>query len=219
MISAARDAYGSKKVEESIKIHQKKAEKKASFPAEAGHKLSRETFEQFFAAFGSSTSRGLVFSLLVVDLAPKCHKMLLPLLLGMALYFAALAHFSKKAATDVEQFGEQNKKKEKKFFFYIFFPLFPERARETWELENFPEGEIQEMVELFEEKGYTSDQAKQVVAILSTRKTAFVEFMMVEELGILPSPSSGSVWLHSVISVSGVVFAGKKKRTYVLPCV
>jgi hypothetical protein len=64
------------------------------------------------------------------------------------------------------------------------------------------------MVELFEEKGYSSEQAKQVVAILSTRKAAFVEFMMVEELGILPAPSPTSIWLHSILALVATLFAG-----------
>lgn len=120
-----------------------------------------------------------------------------------------------------------------------------ERDRETWELENFPTGEEQEMVELFEEKGYTSEQAKQVkqkrkkrrcskqeslpqlVNILATHKGAFVQFMMVEELGILPSPSSRvrqkdsererllillvskSIWVNSLLLLFGTVVAGK----------
>lgn len=65
------------------------------------------------------------------------------------------------------------------------------------------------MVELFEAKGYSPEQSKQVVAILASRKKAFVEFMMVEELGILPSPSLASIWLQICIAFASILVAGE----------
>lgn len=60
-----------------------------------------------------------------------------------------------------------------------------EKKRETWELENFPEGEIQEMAELYVEKGMAEDDAKLVVSTMSKYNDFFVNVMMLEELGML----------------------------------
>merc|ERR1711998_552745 len=59
-----------------------------------------------------------------------------------------------------------------------------ERKREMWEMDNFPEGEKKEMVELYESKGISHEDAETVVNILSKDKNTFVDIMMVEELGI-----------------------------------
>ncbi|KDO16521.1 hypothetical protein SPRG_17732, partial [Saprolegnia parasitica CBS 223.65] len=45
-----------------------------------------------------------------------------------------------------------------------------ERSRELWEMENFPEGEKAEMIELYEAKGISSEDAKIVVDTLSKLK-------------------------------------------------
>jgi len=60
-----------------------------------------------------------------------------------------------------------------------------ERAREEWEVDNNPEGEKLEMEELYIEKGLAPEDAKQMVELLSKNKKAWVDVMMVEELGIV----------------------------------
>lgn len=65
-----------------------------------------------------------------------------------------------------------------------------ERGRETWEVENYPEGERQEMVELYKAKGISAEDSASLVAILSKYKEAWIDVMMVEELGILESDES-----------------------------
>jgi vacuolar iron transporter family protein len=62
-----------------------------------------------------------------------------------------------------------------------------ERERETWELENYPEGEKTEMQQIYEEKGLLKSDAQKVVGAMSTNKKAFVDIMMVEELSIFES--------------------------------
>jgi hypothetical protein len=56
----------------------------------------------------------------------------------------------------------------------------------TRELENFPEGEIKEMVELYTSKGLSESDARAVVEILSKNEPFFVDIMMLEELEIAP---------------------------------
>jgi vacuolar iron transporter family protein len=65
-----------------------------------------------------------------------------------------------------------------------------ERERETWEVENYPEGEKKELVELYVEKGMDEADAQQVVEIIARNKKAWVDVMMVEELGIVHSDES-----------------------------
>ncbi len=61
-----------------------------------------------------------------------------------------------------------------------------ERAREVWEFENYPEGEKDEMIELYEKKGISHEDARLVVETLSKYKEAFIDIMMVEELNLMP---------------------------------
>jgi VIT1/CCC1 family predicted Fe2+/Mn2+ transporter len=65
-----------------------------------------------------------------------------------------------------------------------------ERHREAWEVEHYPEGEKQEMVEIYMEKGVPETDAHTIVDILSQHKDAWVEVMMREELGIVEDASS-----------------------------
>lgn len=57
-----------------------------------------------------------------------------------------------------------------------------EYARETWELENYAQGEKEEMVGLFAYKGLDRTVAETVVAAMSASKMFFVALMMTEEL-------------------------------------
>lgn len=65
-----------------------------------------------------------------------------------------------------------------------------ERKRESWEVENYPEGEKRELVELYMAKGMTRKDAEAAVKIISKNKKVWVDVMMVEELGILESDES-----------------------------
>jgi VIT1/CCC1 family predicted Fe2+/Mn2+ transporter len=65
-----------------------------------------------------------------------------------------------------------------------------ERNRETWEVENYPEGEKKELVELYTKKGLTEEDASTMVNIISKNKRVWVDIMMVEELGIIESDES-----------------------------
>jgi len=65
-----------------------------------------------------------------------------------------------------------------------------ERVREKWEVDNYPEGEKVELVELYQEKGIPEEDAKQMVDILAKHPEAWVDVMMVEELGIVEEQES-----------------------------
>jgi len=65
-----------------------------------------------------------------------------------------------------------------------------EREREAWEVENYPEGEKLELEEIYRARGMAEADAKAVVDIISKDKKAWVDTMMVEELGIMQSDES-----------------------------
>lgn len=65
-----------------------------------------------------------------------------------------------------------------------------ERRRELWEVEHYPEGEKREMLELYLAKGVPKEDAETVVETLSRHKEAWVDIMMAEELGMVPSSES-----------------------------
>lgn len=60
--------------------------------------------------------------------------------------------------------------------------IMSERDREEWELENYPEGEIAEMVDIYKEKGMSHDDAVLVIETMAKYKDFFVDVMMTQEL-------------------------------------
>lgn len=85
-----------------------------------------------------------------------------------------------------------------------------EYERETWEVENCIEGEVKEMVEIFEKKGMTYEEASTVINVFARHKKMFVDLMMVEELGIMaPDPDdspakSGLVTMFSFFAFGSI---------------
>ena len=74
-----------------------------------------------------------------------------------------------------------------------------EREREKWEVENNPEGEKIEMIELYQAKGIDRDDAIIIADTLSKNNDSWVDVMMIEELGLFDStnPLMGALitWL------------------------
>jgi DNA damage-binding protein 1 len=60
--------------------------------------------------------------------------------------------------------------------------ILSERRREEWEFENYPEGEVREMVEIFEERGMSNEDATIVITTMAKYKDFFVDIMMTQEL-------------------------------------
>jgi len=61
-----------------------------------------------------------------------------------------------------------------------------EKKRETWEYDNYLEGEQREMVELYMNKGMNQLDAEAVVVQLSKYRELFIDIMMAEELQLMP---------------------------------
>lgn len=93
-----------------------------------------------------------------------------------------------------------------------------EEAREMWEVENFPEGEIAEMVKIYVDKGLTEDDAQKVAQILSKYKDFWVEHMMLHEIGMIPpDDASWSAVIQGVVMFfSFLILGGLPLLAYVL---
>lgn len=62
--------------------------------------------------------------------------------------------------------------------------ILSERKREVWEMDNYPEGEIQEMIDIYTRRGMDRGDATKVIEIMSKYKDFFVDIMMAEELAL-----------------------------------
>jgi VIT1/CCC1 family predicted Fe2+/Mn2+ transporter len=83
-----------------------------------------------------------------------------------------------------------------------------EKAREEWELENYKEGEIKEMVEIYEERGMTTEDATTVMNIFAKHPKLFVDLMLVDELGLMPPDLEESAAKKGLVTFVSFIFFG-----------
>jgi VIT1/CCC1 family predicted Fe2+/Mn2+ transporter len=65
-----------------------------------------------------------------------------------------------------------------------------ESARESWEIDHYPEGEKQELLEIYRKQGYSPGDAQKIVKIKTADKKRWLAAMMSEELGLMKDDSS-----------------------------
>jgi DNA damage-binding protein 1 len=84
-----------------------------------------------------------------------------------------------------------------------------EEAREHWEVENHPEGEVAEMIMIYKEKGLSEEDAKLVADTLSKYKDFWVEHMMVTEIGMFPADDDkAAAIIQGIIMFCSFLFLG-----------
>lgn len=86
--------------------------------------------------------------------------------------------------------------------------ILKERDREAWELSNYKEGEVKEMVDLYEERGMERRDAEIAVRLMAKYEDFFVDVMMVEELGLQVPGEDENVWKDGLIMFSSFVAFG-----------
>lgn len=97
--------------------------------------------------------------------------------------------------------------------------ILSERDREKWELENYPDGEIREMVEIYEAKGMTHEDAVLCITTMAKYEEFFVDIMMQQELNLtVPSPDFVTEAMHEgvVMFLSFAFFGALPLLGYVL---
>ena len=89
-----------------------------------------------------------------------------------------------------------------------------ERSREKWEVEHFPEGEKQELIEIYLQQGYPQDDVQKMVEIKTKDPERWLNAMMVEELNMLPENRKPVT--SALITFAGFVVAGVLPLSYYL---
>ncbi len=81
-----------------------------------------------------------------------------------------------------------------------------EEAREKWEMDNFPQGEKIELEAIYQNQGFSNDEAKQITEIFTKDKKRWLSTMMQDELGL--SKSDIDPVRSSVLTFAAFVIAG-----------
>ena len=161
-IDEARKAYEHKSIKESAAAHSKEAIIKAAEEKHAG------TGSAYLGEMVYGGLDGIITTFAVVSSAAGAELTAgIALILGLANLFAD--GFSMATGAYLSTKSEQELYKK-------------EYEREAWEIDHFPEGERLELVELYIEKGYTPEEAEQLVNIHTQSKERWVNAMMIDEL-------------------------------------
>lgn len=80
-----------------------------------------------------------------------------------------------------------------------------ERKREEWEVLNDPEGEKREIVEIYKAKGVSEEDSIDIANIVSKSPKAWVDIMMIEELGLSGGEASPLVGAFATF-ISFIIF-------------
>lgn len=75
-----------------------------------------------------------------------------------------------------------------------------EMKREKWELDNNPDGEKEEMIELYEKQGMTTEDATNIVTVMMRYPEVFLDTMMVTELGLMPPDEGDQPWKNGLVT-------------------
>ena len=91
-----------------------------------------------------------------------------------------------------------------------------EFERENWEMENAPEGEKHEMIELYEQQGYSKEDATTIITTMAKNPEFFVKHMMTVELEIMP-PGNENPWKKGGVTFAAfMVFGAVPLLSYII---
>ena len=181
-LQSARAAYDSSNGPDSAASA--RAHRSPSIEVEAGHTPGNDINMAINSGILKQATRGTLFSIILVALLHPIITTTTLLLQtissfaaisGLVLYFISLMDHTIK----ISKYDH-------------------ERKREAWELRNYPKGEIDEIIELFEGRGVSSEDATYVVQRMAKYDEFFVDLMMAEELMMVKPLSLESTPLRFV---------------------
>lgn len=191
-LDKAREAYKTKDIHASIKAHQHQKDKAIENHSSAGQYIKSLIYG---GLDGIITTFAVVAGVAGAALSPG-----VVLIMGFAnliadgLSMAIGDYLSTKAEIEFQQ---------------------AERKREAWEVQNYPEGEKLELIEIYMEKGLSKEDSISITNILSKNEETWVDIMMVEELGIIQEDES-PIKNALVTFISFIIFGFIPVVTYVI---
>lgn len=81
-----------------------------------------------------------------------------------------------------------------------------EYEREKWEIQNHPEGECEEIRQIYKAKGFKGKQLEKVVEVITSDDDVWIQTMMLEELGITPEDKNPKI--SALITFSAFLTCG-----------
>lgn len=82
------------------------------------------------------------------------------------------------------------------------------RILESKHIDQVPEGEREEVRQIFERKGFTGSILKEIVAVITSNRKQWIDTMLTEELGVQlesPSPIKAGLFTFLAFAVAGMV--------------
>ena len=83
-----------------------------------------------------------------------------------------------------------------------------ERKREEWEIEHYPKGEIEEIRQIYKERGFRGKDLESAVKIITSNKEVWVDTMMKNELNLIEQNTSpvkkGAVTFISFLLIGSI---------------
>ncbi|MEK6876723.1 MAG: VIT1/CCC1 transporter family protein [Nanoarchaeota archaeon] len=185
-IGKARKAYESKDIEATKKAHTAEAIKSAA----EHHELTGSYIGDFVygAIDGSVTTFAVVSGVAGAALSAN-----IVIILGLANLFAdgfsmAIGNYL-SSKSDIEFIQR-------------------ERKREEWEIEHYPKGEVEEIRQIYREKGFRGKDLERAVKIITSNKDVWTDTMMKSELRLIEDQISplkkGAVTFISFLLIGSV---------------
>lgn len=186
-IKKARTAYHQKDIHLSSKAHSKEAIKKQIQHEEPTESAGEYLGEFVYGAIdGTITTFATVSGAAGAALSPG-----IVVILGFANLIAD--GFSMASGNFLSERSHRDYIKE-------------ERKREAWEIKNVPEGEKEEIRQIFLKKGFKGKDLENAVRVITSNRKVWIDTMMKEELGLLES--NKSPWKTAAMTYFGFLIIG-----------
>jgi len=92
-----------------------------------------------------------------------------------------------------------------------------ERKREMWEFNNYKQGEIEEMIEIYTKRGVNRKDAELILTTMAKYPDFFVDHMLIQELDIKPVVDNSSpIWNGLATMISFMLFGIVPLLSYII---